>query len=158
MDVRKQALEGLGGTCGGLAGVRPTGASNASSGVVDYLAMWIHQRTGKNTAISYGLGPVLLLGFFALGVIATAFQYAWFVLVPALVVWVAWAVVAWVRGRREEQDSCNFHDAEHVDGVWDEGCHWCELENMELDLRERQQAAAEKARTDRERLRTKYQA
>lgn len=134
----------------------PNGLVTPAIGVVHLPVMRIYQRGGQNWGFSYGLGPLLLIGVFALGAVVTAFQHAWFVLVPALVTWGVLAIVQWVRRDREMQASCDFHDAEHVDGVWDEGCHWCELENMELELRERQQDAAERARAGRERLRAKY--
>lgn len=130
-----------------------TGCGNARPDVVDYTAMRIYQRGGQNWGFSYGVGPLLLIGLLVLGAVITAFQYAWFVLVPALVALAAWAVVRLVRKERAEQEDCDFHDAEHVNGVWDEDCHWCDLETMELDLEQRREAAAVQARADGERLR-----
>jgi uncharacterized membrane protein YcjF (UPF0283 family) len=58
--------------------------------VVDLSAMWIHNRTGKNSAISYGPGTVL----FALFVAATLVGLLWNVVQDAdASVWVLLLVV-----------------------------------------------------------------
>jgi len=55
--------------------------------------MWIHQRTGENTAVSYGLGTAIFGGLVLAGIAAQVLQQAWPFLVAALIAYVAYLLV-----------------------------------------------------------------
>ncbi len=132
------------------------GAGNGRVCVVDYTVMRIYQRGGDNWGFSYGLGGVLVLGFVALSVLATVGQYIW----PVLVVGLAWMVVAatlqWRQRYLASEEEARIHDTEHVGGVVDDTCEFCELDLLALKDRERQERISEQRRDEATRLRAKY--
>lgn len=59
--------------------------------------MWIHQRTGPNTAISYSGWALIVLGLVALAVLKAVWSLiapAWAVVAPVAVPLAAWGAVA----------------------------------------------------------------
>lgn len=120
--------------------------------------MRIYQRGGDNWGFSYGLGGALFAAFAALSVLATVGQYAWPVFVVAAVWMATSAALNWRRRDLASDEECRIHDAEHVGGVVDEDCEFCELDLLELQDRERQELIAHKRRAEAARLRAKYRA
>lgn len=124
--------------------------------MVDLPVMRIYQRGGDNWGFSYGVGGVLFVAFAALSVLATVGRYVW----PLLVVGVVWfavkAAVEWRRRDLASDEEMRIHDAEHVNGVANDGCEFCDLELLELKDRERQERLAEQRQTEAKRLRAKY--
>lgn len=118
--------------------------------------MRIYQRGGDNWGFSYGVGGVLLAVFAALSVLATIGQYVWPLMVAG-VVWLAVkATIEWRRRVWATDEEMRIHDAEHIDGVVDDECEFCDLELLELKDRDRQEQLAEQRRAEAERLRAKY--
>ena len=127
--------------------------------MLDLTVMRIYQRGGDNWGFSYGLGGVLVVGFCAVGFVAALVQYAWPMLIPVALVGVwyaARAVVEWRQRVRDTNEQMRLHDAEHIDGVADDDCHFCHLDLLWLQERERQDEAGEQERAQAQRLRTKY--
>lgn len=118
--------------------------------------MWIHQRVGQNTGVTVGAGTLLFLAI-AVAVPAVAvFRVAWPVLLPALACGLVWAIIRWMIRNRAVRADCAFHDREHIDGVVDDACHWCHLDLLWLQDRERQELEAAAERAEARRLRERY--
>jgi cyanate permease len=120
------------------------GPSNPRPGVIDYRVMWIHQRTGENTAISVPAWAYVLGVLAAVGLASQFVQAAWgnpVVLAVLATLAAIGALIWWLRrgvtkNEREHQRLAALERAEFERNAW---------------------AAAEAARqADLERLRGKY--
>lgn len=69
------------------------GASNGWADVVHYSAMWITQRTGENTAVTYPLWAAVLGMMVLCGVAAQVLQQAWPLLVVIAVAFVGYLLI-----------------------------------------------------------------
>lgn len=101
--------------------------------------MWIHQRTGRNTAVSapmwaYMLGWLMLIGLVV---------HIWPVAVAAVVLYAVYHLVNW-RAHRT-------HLEQTVDA-----CRLCQREIHQLRMREQRELQVVAERADAERLRVKY--
>jgi hypothetical protein len=98
--------------------------------------MWLHRRTGPNSAITYSAGAALI-GLLVLGTFATK---AW----PAVL---AIGFVVWLFVLRDRRQHSDFHEDD-----LDPNCRYCERELQELRAQER----LEDDLADRDRLRARY--
>lgn len=117
--------------------------------MVDYSVMWMTRRIGRNTALTFPMWPLVLVGLFLVGAVMNSTLR-----LPPVVVWLVIAApFLWLA---REYRATRIHVTQH--GRLMPGCRQCAVEADTLRERETKEAAREAQAADMARLSRKYRA